>query len=300
MLTAALFGIFVFVFVLFLLTLRIQNKAKLNIRLEKLKSHKSSAPPWLSVVGLNKTREFLKIRFEISGIKTDPDEAFLWFVLINTVIVVVLIYSGYVFLAIVKPVVFRFVMFHILDSFASKRSRLVEAQFRDFLISLALHLKVTPSFQSAFIMAAATVEKPLSDYINRVVTGLQGGESIENAIGTLKTIPNVHVRTWTDSVVFAVRIKADLSRLCARSADRIGLKIRLAGKIYAQTVQSKALMISLGGMMLFMMVTTMSASPEFIEFYSSPLGRAVASAAILSFIFATLYVLKKIDKEMSG
>jgi len=286
--------------VFFIFTLRVRNESKLNIRLERLKLHKFSPPSWLSVVGLNKTREFLKTRFEASGFKLEPDEAFLWFVLFNTAIIAILIISGYTFLAVALPIILRFIGFHILDSLASKRIRLLEEQFRDFLTSLALHLKVTPSFQSALIMAAITVDKPLGLYIDRVITGLQGGESIESAISTLKAIPIIHVRTWTDSVIFAVRIKADLSRLCARSAERLGLKIRLAGKIYAQTAQSKALMISLGGMMLFMMVTTMSASPEFIEFYSSPLGRAVASAAVMAFIFSTLYVLKKIDKEMSN
>jgi len=300
MLIAVLFGVFAFVSVFFIFTLRAQNKSQIKIRLERLKSHKSSSPSWLSVVGLSKTREFLRARFEMCGLKLDPDEVFLVYILINTIVASVLIVSGHIFLAFVMPVVLYNVTFYILDALASKRIRLLESQFRDFLISLALQLKVTPSFQSAIIMTSVTVEKPLSSYINRVISGLQGGESIESAIGTLKAIPNIHVRTWTDSVIFAVRIKADLSRLCARSAERLGMKIRLAGKIYAQTAQSKALMISLGGMMLFMMVTTISASPEFIEFYSSPLGRTVAGAAILAFAFSTLYVLKKIDKEMSG
>lgn len=299
MLIAVLSGLFVFVSAFFIFSLKAQEKSKLNIRLERLKSQKSPSLSWLSGIGLSKTRKFIKAKFEMGDVKSDPDEAFLWYLLLNTIVVAVLIASGYTFLAVFLPIALRFVVIHILDALASKRIRTLEVQFRDFLISLALHLKVTPSFQSALIMAAASVDKPLSMHINRVVTGLQGGESIETAISTLKDIPNIHVRTWTDSVIFAVRIKADLSRLCSRSAERLGMKIRLAGKIYAQTAQSKALMISLGGMMLFMMVTTMSASPEFIEFYSSTLGKTVAGIAVLAFIFSTLYILKRIDKEMS-
>ena len=300
MLIAVLVGVFVFVSIFFLFTLREQKKQRLNIRLELLKSQKSHKPSWLYAIGLGKTRDFLKTRLDMCGLRHDPDDVFLMYILLNTVIVSVLLVARYTLLAVLMPVAVHFTAFHILDSLASKRIRKIEGQFRDFLISLALHLRVTPSFQSALSMTAATVEKPLDSYIKRVVAGVQGGESIESAISSLKTIPNVHVHTWTDSVIFAVRIKADLSKLCSRSAERLGMKIRLAGKIYAQTVQAKALMISLGGMMLFMMITTMSASPEFIQFYSSPFGRTVAGGAFLIFIFATLYVLKRIDKEMSN
>jgi len=299
MLIAVLVGVFVFVSVFFLFTLREQKKQQLNIRLERLKSQKTQKDSWLHVFGLFKTREFLKTRLDMCGLRHDPDDIFLTYILINTIIVSVLVVSGYMLLAFLMPVAIYFTAFHILDSLALKRMRKIEAQFRDFLISLALHLRVTPSFQSALVMTASTVESPLDFYVKRVVAGVQGGESIESAIAALKIIPNIHVHTWTDSVIFAVRIKANLSKLCTRSAERLGMKIRLAGKIYAQTAQAKALMVSLGGMMLFMMITTMSASPEFIQFYSSAFGRTVAGGAFLMFIFATLYVLKRIDKEMN-
>lgn len=297
---AILFGVFAFVAIFFVQSLREERKGRLRIKLEKLKSRKSEQESWLKSLGYAKTRDKLTGRFEAAGVARDPDEAFLWFLLVNAVIMALLIASGFVLLAAVTPVILRAVAFRVLDALALRRQRALEAQFRQFLLSLALHLKVTPSFQAALVKAAAETEKPLSVYVERAVRGVKGGESTEDAISTLKAIPSVYVRTWVDCVVFAVRIKGDLSALCVRTAKRLTAKLKMADKVAAQATQSKALMVALGGMLLFLVVTTMATSPEFVKFYTSPLGMAVASAAVLTIVFATLYVFEKIDKEMSG
>jgi len=300
MLIAVLFGTFIFVAVFFVQSLREERNGRLRIRLEKLKSKKSEPESWLKSLGYAKTRDKLISRFEASGVVRDPDEAFLWFLLVNAVIMAFLVAASFLLLAAVTPVILRAIAFRILDALALRRQRVLEAQFRQFLLSLALHMKVVSSFQAALIKTAAETEKPLSGYIERAVHGINGGESTEDAISTLKAIPSVYVRTWVDCVVFAVRIKGDLSALCTRTAKRLTAKLKMADKVAAQSMQSKALMIALGGMLLFLVVTTMATNPEFIAFYTAPLGMAVASGAVLMIVFATLYVFEKIDKEMSG
>jgi len=124
------------------------------------------------------------------------------------------------------------------------------------------------------------------------------GESTEDALGALRQIPSALVGAWVDSAVFGVRVKADLSAMCKRSAERLILKIRMAKRVEAQAAQSKSLMVSMGGVTLFMMVSTILSSPEFLEFYSSPLGRVAATGGMLAFATTTLYVLRRIDLEM--
>lgn len=300
MLIAVLSGLLMFV-LLFLVAARLeQQKTGMVLRLERLRTIKKGNHFSVGgILGLDTSIAALGSKLALAGNVSDPEEILLWFALAIVTLGALAIYYGYLLLAMLLPVVTVAIGRYLLDAMASRRLRILEVQFKDFMMSLSLHLKVTQAFQPAFIRAAEKAERPLRDYLDRVVAGLQSGESIEATLEGIKQIPSTHIASWVDCASFAVRIKSDLSRMCTRTAARLSLKTKMANKINAQTAQSKSLMVSMGGIMLFMAVSTMTSSPEFVEFYTSPLGRTAATMAILSFVVATLYVLRKIDREMS-
>jgi len=300
MLVSALLGLSLFTLLLLVATHFEQQKAGVRLRLERLRTAKKGAPFSVGeMLGVGKPIAALGEKLNMAGRGDDPEDLLLGFVLINVLGMALGVYYGYILLATLLPVATVFVGGYLLDTMASQRTRVLEGQFRDFMKSLSLHLTVVPAFQTAFVRAAEKMENPLKSYLDRVVMKLQSGESIETALKVLKQLPSTQISSWVGCTLFAVRIKSNLSRMCGRTATRLFLKHKMANRVSAQTTQSKSLMVSMGGIMLFMMVSTMASSQEFVEFYTSPLGRTVASLAILSFVTATLYVLRKIDREMA-
>lgn len=300
MLVAILSGFSLFVILLFVAAHFEQQKAGVKLRLERLRSVKKGGYFSLGgMLGMDNTIASFRDKLKMSGSESDPEDLALWFVLLTVSLFALAIYYGYTLLAFLLPVVVWAVGKYLLDALSMRRTRLLETQFRDFMMSLSLHLTVIPAFQPSFMRAAEKAEQPLKHYLDRVVIGMQSGESTETALAAIRQIPSVPIASWVDCALFAVRIKSDLSAMCARTAGRLALKIKMANRVYAQTAQSKSLMVSMGGVMLFMTVFTMMSSPQFVEFYSSPLGRTAATMAILAFAAATLYVLRKIDLEMS-
>lgn len=300
MLVAVLAGLFLFA-LLFLVAAQLEERQEgLRLRLERLRTTKREKPFIVGgLLGGERVLGRLKERMASAGEAGDPEDLVLWFALGTVLLAAVAIYYGYVLLAALLPAVAVALGKYLLDAVTSRRVRVLEIQFKDFLVALSLHLAIVPAFQPSFMRAAEKVERPLRHYLDRVVIGMQTGESTEDALEGLRQIPSALVGAWVDSAVFGVRVKADLSAMCKRAAERLILKIRMARRVEAQAAQSKSLMLAMGGVTLVMMATTIVSSPEFVEFYVSPLGRVAATGGILSFAVTTLYVLKKIDQEMS-
>ncbi|MBS3985681.1 MAG: type II secretion system F family protein [Selenomonadales bacterium] len=300
MLVAVLGGLSLFA-LLFLVAAHLEQRQEgLRLRLGRLRTDKREGAFSVGkMLGVEKAVSGLKERMADTGGVNDPEDILLWFALGTVVLAAVAIYYGFVLLAVLAPAGAVMLGKYLLDTLTSRRVRILEVQFKDFLVALSLHLTIVPAFQSSFMKAAGQAEQPLKQYLDRVVIGMQTGESTEDALEGLRQIPSALVGAWVDSAVFGVRVKADLSAMCKRAAERLILKIRMARRVEAQAAQSKSLMLAMGGVTLVMMATTIVSSPEFVEFYVSPLGRVAATGGILSFAVTTLYVLKKIDQEMS-
>jgi len=299
-LVAVLGGLSLFA-LLFLVAAHLEQRQEgLRLRLGRLRTDKREGAFSVGkMLGVEKAVSGLKERMADTGGVNDPEDILLWFALGTVVLAAVAIYYGFVLLAVLAPAGAVMLGKYLLDTLTSRRVRILEVQFKDFLVALSLHLTIVPAFQSSFMKAAGQAEQPLKQYLDRVVIGMQTGESTEDALEGLRQIPSALVGAWVDSAVFGVRVKADLSAMCKRAAERLILKIRMARRVEAQAAQSKSLMLAMGGVTLVMMATTIVSSPEFVEFYVSPLGRVAATGGILSFAVTTLYVLKKIDQEMS-
>jgi tight adherence protein B len=277
-----------------------QRQEGFRLRLEKLTTDKREGAFSVGkMLGVEKAVKALRHRMTSAGEVADPEDFLLWFALGTVVLAAVAIYYGFVLLAVLAPAGAVMLGKYLLDTLTSRRVRILEVQFKDFLVALSLHLTIVPAFQSSFMKAAGQAEQPLKQYLDRVVIGMQTGESTEDALEGLRQIPSALVGAWVDSAVFGVRVKADMSAMCKRAAERLILKIRMARRVEAQAAQSKSLMLAMGGVTLVMMATTIVSSPEFVEFYVSPLGRVAATGGILSFAVTTLYVLRRIDAEMS-
>ncbi|MBT9177339.1 MAG: hypothetical protein DDT20_01672 [Firmicutes bacterium] len=299
MLVATLGGLSLFV-LLFLVAAQFEERRGLRLQLGLLQSSKKKNPYFLGdLLGYPQTIKRLGERLSGVGETRDPEDLVLWFALGTTALAAIAIYYGYVLLAALMPIAALALGKYLLDAMTHRRTRLLETQFKDFLIALGLQLTMVHAFQPSFMHAARDVEHPLKHYLDRVIMGMQGDETTEEAIETMKQIPSSLVSAWVDSTVFAVRTKANLSGMCKRAAERLVVKDRLAKRIEAQAAQSKSLMVSMAGVALFMMVSTILSSPEFVEFYSSPIGRVAATGGIVSFAVTTLYVLRRIDAEMT-
>lgn len=294
-----LFGAAVFMIVILLYSIRENKRLKLKRRLERhLVSPQKNEFSAADLFGLRSFIEALDKKLKKSGIKVDAEEVFLWFALFSIVSALFLTFKGFTLLGLSLPVMLYYLGDYVLDYLGRRRIRKTEEQFRDFVKMLGAYLKMVPSFAGAFIKAAEEVENPLKEHIDRVVRKFELGEDIETALQELKNVESTYIKAWADSIIFAVRMKSDLSRVCERTAKKLYERIKMSNKIAAMTVQAKSLMVSLAGVMILMMATTMMSSPDFLKTYSTPVGKAVIAYAVLSYFVSTFYVLKKIDKEM--
>lgn len=299
MAAAFLFGAAVFMVVVLLYSIRENKRLKLKRRLERhLVSPQKNEFSAVDLFGLRSFIEALDKKLKKSGIKMDAEEIFLWFVLFSVVSALFLSLKGFTLLGLSLPVMLYYLGDYVLDYLGRRRIRKTEEQFRDFVKMLGAYLKMVPSFAGAFIKAAEEVENPLKEHIDRVVRKFELGEDIETALQELKNVESTYIKAWADSITFAVRMKSDLSRVCERTAKKLYERIKMANRVASMTVQAKSLMVSLAGMMAFMIVSTMSVSPDFVRAFSTPIGKVVVAYTALSYFISTLYILKRIDKEM--
>jgi len=301
MIASVLFGMLVFMLIILFYSIKENKRLRLKRRLERhLVLPQKNEFSIRKLLGFGKFIEKLQEKLFRSGVKADAEEVFLWFVFISVVSAAVFVLSGFAVLGVIAPVILYFILDYLLDYMGRRRLRKIEEQFRDFAKMLGAYLKMVPSFSSVFMKAAEEVERPLREYTDRAVKRFQLGEDIESAVEEFKNIPSMYIRAWADSIIFAVRMKSDLSKVCDRTAEKISGKIRMANRINAMTMQAKSLMVTLAGIMAFMMVMTLTSSPDFIKTYASPIGKAVIAYAVLSYFFSTLYVIKRIDREMGS
>ncbi|NNG67747.1 type II secretion system F family protein [Caldanaerobacter subterraneus] len=294
-----LFGAAVFMVVVFLYSIKENRRLKLKRRLERhLVAPQRNEFSIMDLFGLRSFIEKLDKKLKKSGIKMDAEEVFLWFVFFSIVTALLLSFKGFTLLGLSLPVMLYYLGEYILDYLGRRRIRKTEEQFRDFVKMLGAYLKMVPSFAGAFIKAAEEVENPLKECIDRVLRKFELGEDLEEALKELKNVENTYIKAWADSIIFAVRMKSDLSKVCERTAKKLYERIKMSNKIAAMTVQAKSLMVSLAGVMILMMAATMMSSPDFLKTYSTPVGKVVIAYAVLSYFISTFYVLKKIDKEM--
>ncbi|ADV80767.1 MAG: type II secretion system F family protein [Thermoanaerobacter sp.] len=294
-----LFGAAVFMVVVLLYSIRENKRLKLKRRLERhLVISQKNEFSIVDLFGLGSFIEKLEKKLKKSGIKVDAEEVFLWFILFTIVILVFLSFKGFTLLGFTLPVMLYYLIDYILDYLGRRKIRKTEEQFRDFVKMLGAYLKMVPSFAGAFIKAAEEAENPLKEHTDRVLRRFQLGEDLEEALKEFKNIESTYIKVWIDSIIFAVRMKSDLSRVCERTAKKLYERIKMSNRIAAMTVQAKSLMVSLVGIMAFMIVSTVSVSPDFIRTFSSPIGKLVIAYAALSYFISTLYILKRIDREM--
>ncbi|WP_029687666.1 type II secretion system F family protein [Thermoanaerobacter sp. A7A] len=294
-----LFGAAVFMIVILLYSIKENRRLKLKRRLERhLVTPQKNELSIVDLFGLRSFTEALDKKLKKSGIKADAEEVFLWFILFSVVSALFLSLKGFTLLGLSLPVMLYYLGDYVLDYLGRRRIRKTEEQFRDFVKMLSAYLKMVPSFAGAFIKAAEEVESPLKEHTDRVVRKFELGEDLEEALKELKSVESTYIKAWADSIIFAVRMKSDLSRVCERTAKKLYERIKMANRVAAMTVQAKSLMVSLAGMMAFMIVSTMSVSPDFVRAFSTPIGKLVIVYTALSYFVSTLYILKRIDKEM--
>ncbi|MGI1691667.1 type II secretion system F family protein [Thermoanaerobacter uzonensis] len=294
-----LFGAAVFMIVILLYSIRENRRLKLKRRLERhLVAPQKNELSIVDLFGLRNFTEALDRKLKKSGIKLDAEEVFLWFVLFSVVLALFLSFKGFTLLGLSLPFMLYYLGDYVLEYLGRRRIRKTEEQFRDFVKMLGAYLKMVPSFAGAFIKAAEEVESPLKEHTDRVVRKFELGEDLEEALKELKSVESTYIKAWADSIIFAVRMKSDLSRVCERTAKKLYERIKMANRVASMTVQAKSLMVSLAGMMAFMIVSTMSVSPDFVRAFSTPIGKVVVAYTALSYFISTLYILKRIDKEM--
>ncbi len=300
MLVAVLAGLSLFGLLILVAVQLEERQEGLRLQLERLRSTKKEVSFSVGgLFGIEGVVSGLKERLVGAGVVSDPEDLLLWFVLGTVFAAAIAVYYDFVLLALLMPVGALSLGKYLLAAETSRRTRLLETQFKDFLVALNLQLAIVPAFQPSFMRATLVTANPLRSYLDRVVIGMQSGEATEEAIAVLRQIPSGQIAAWVDSVIFAVRVKANLAAMCKRAAERLVLKSKLAKRVEAQAMQSKSLMVSIAGLTLFMMVSTLISSPVFVEFYASSIGRVAATGGILSFVVTTFYVLRRIDVEMA-
>ncbi|SHF38935.1 tight adherence protein B, partial [Thermoanaerobacter uzonensis DSM 18761] len=129
-----LFGAAVFMVVVLLYSIKENRRLKLKRRLERhLVVPQKNELSITSLFGLRSFIEKLDKKLQKSGIKSDAEEVFLWFVLFSIVSALFLSLKGFTLLGLSLPVMLYYLLDYVLDYLGRRRIRKTEEQFRDFV-----------------------------------------------------------------------------------------------------------------------------------------------------------------------
>ncbi len=170
-------------------------------------------------------------------------------------------------------------------SFLRKKRQhaIFEDQVEPLLTSIANSLYGNPGIINALREAKDNAEQPMKKELARVLTDIDNGSDICNALGRFsRRIGSEIIELAVDGILICHETGGNLSNLLEGLSTVARTRTNLKGKIKAVTAQQKTTATLVAVIPIIFVFMTHAFSPTYQEHLSSPSGIAVIAYAVIS------------------
>jgi tight adherence protein B len=232
--------------------------------------------------------------------RINAEDAFLTFVVLDTLIFAAMVMLGFGWLSAVVPAVLVFAVPWFLNMIGTRRHVKLNHQFAEAVQDIADHLKIVPNLENAIRKVAEETDQPLRGELNRILHKVDTGIHLLTALRDFaRTSESTMIDFWVDSIVFAYQMRASVADVCEEVSKKIKLRMKQNAQVSTKLTEIKTMMFGIAGVMAGIMFFIFSSSPEFSAAFNTIVGKVALAYTTASYAGSTLYILRRINKEVS-
>lgn len=300
---AAITAVSGFVIVVLIYSYREYRKQRLIRRLERqmVAPRAKRSFSLLEVLGYNNLITDISNLLNRAGLsRINAEDAFLTFVVLDILIFAVMVILGFGWLSAVIPAVLVFAVPWFLNMVGTRRHVKLNHQFAEAVQDIADYLKIVPNLENAIRKVAEETEQPLRGELLRILHKVDTGINLLTALRDFaRTSESMMIDFWVDSIMFAYQMRASVADVCEEVSKKIKLRMKQNAQVSTKLTEVKTMMFGIAGVMAGIMFFIFSSSPEFSAAFNTAVGKIALAYTIASYAGSTLYILRRINKEVS-
>lgn len=300
---AAITAVSGFVIVVLIYSYREYRKQKLIRRLERqmVAPRAKRSFSLLEALGYNNLITDISDLLNRAGLsRINAEDAFLTFVVLDVLVFAALVMLGFGWLSAVVPVILVFAVPWFLNMVGVRRHVKLNHQFAEAAQDIADYLKIVPNLENAIRKVAEETDQPLRGELNKILHKVDTGIHLLSALRDFaKTSESTMIEFWVDSIVFAYQMRASVADVCEEVSKKIKQRMKQNAQVSTKLTEIKTMMFGIAGVMAGIMFFIFSSSPEFSAAFNTPVGKIALAYTIASYAGSTLYILRRINKEVS-
>jgi tight adherence protein B len=232
--------------------------------------------------------------------RINAEDAFLTFVVLDILIFAAMVMLGFGWLSAVVPAVLVFAVPWFLNMVGTRRHVKLNHQFAEAVQDIADHLKIVPNLENAIRKVAEETDQPLRGELNRILHKVDTGINLLTALRDFaRTSESTMIDFWVDSIVFAYQMRASVADVCEEVSKKIKQRMKQNAQVSTKLTEIKTMMFGIAGVMAGIMFFIFSSSPEFSAAFNTIVGKVALAYTTASYAGSTLYILRRINKEVS-
>lgn len=300
---AAITAVSGFVIVVLIYSYREYRKQRLIRRLERqmVAPRAKRSFSLLEALGYNNLITDISDLLNRAGLsRINAEDAFLTFVVLDVLVFAALVILGLGWLSAVVPVILVFAVPWFLNMVGVRRHVKLNHQFAEAAQDIADYLKIVPNLENAIRKVAEETDQPLRGELNKILHKVDTGIHLLSALRDFaKTSESTMIEFWVDSIVFAYQMRASVADVCEEVSKKIKQRMKQNAQVSTKLTEIKTMMFGIAGVMAGIMFFIFSSSPEFSAAFNTPVGKIALAYTIASYAGSTLYILRRINKEVS-
>jgi tight adherence protein B len=300
---AAITAVGGFVVVILIYSYREYRKQKLIRRLERqmVAPRAKRSFSLLEALGYNNFISSISDLLNRAGLsRINAEDAFLSFVVLNALIFAVMVMLGFGWLSAVVPVVLIFAVPWFLNMIGTRRYTKLNRQFAEAVQDIADYLKIMPNLENAIRKVAKETDQPLRGELNKILHKVDTGINLLTALRDFaRSSESTMIEFWVDSIVFAYQMRASVADICEEVSKKIKVRMKQNAQVSTKLTEIKTMMFGIAGVMSGIMFFIFSSSPQFAAVFNTVIGKIALGYTIASYAGSTLYILRRINKEVS-
>lgn len=300
---AAITAVSGFVIVVLIYSYREYRKQRLIRRLERqmVAPRAKRSFSLLEALGYNNLITDISDLLNRAGLsRINAEDAFLTFVVLDVLVFAALVILGFGWLSAVVPVILVFAVPWFLNMVGVRRHVKLNHQFAEAAQDIADYLKIVPNLENAIRKVAEETDQPLRGELNKILHKVDTGIHLLSALRDFaKTSESTMIEFWVDSIVFAYQMRASVADVCEEVSKKIKQRMKQNAQVSTKLTEIKTMMFGIAGVMAGIMFFIFSSSPEFSAAFNTPVGKIALAYTIASYAGSTLYILRRINKEVS-
>jgi tight adherence protein B len=281
---------------------KVYKKQKLIRRLQRqMIAPKSKSFSLLDTLGYNRLLNDIDELFRRAGLsKINAEDAFLSFIVILSIVFAMLTVTGTGWLSVVLPAVLAIAVPWSLGMIGTARHNKLNRQFSDIAQDMADHLKLIPNLENALREVVETAEQPLRGELEKILHKMDLGIGIIPALKDFaRGSESSMIDFWVDSIIFAYQMRASVADVCEEVSKKIRMRMKQNAQVSTKLTEIKSMMFAIAGIMLAMIFLIYSSSPEYLNSFNTTGGKIALIYTIASYVGSTLYILRRINKEVT-